>query len=215
MIQAQGRVGPLLCSVGELEVDFEVPAHYPSRACMADWQLVRIHLMSSRFSPFPGRDRLVLFATLMLFWVMLMGSLKMDVLLVGALASAVISLWFSSGLSFFTEFRMSRAALVAGVRYYGYFFQELVKANLKVAAIVISPNLPIDPAIVKVRTRLKSRMGRLMLANSITLTPGTLTVEITGEWLYVHWVQMEAEDIETATASIVAGYERYLEVMYG
>ena len=65
------------------------------------------------------------------------------------------------------------------------------------------------------RTRLTSRMGRLLLASSITLTPGTLTVALQGEWLYVHWVRVDADDIEGATASIVVGFERYLEVMYG
>ena len=44
---------------------------------------------------------------------------------------------------------------------------------------------------------------------------GTLTVELAGEWLYIHWVTVEATDIEAATAGIVSGFERYLEVMYG
>ena len=88
-------------------------------------------------------------------------------------------------------------------------------SNFKLAGVVLSPNLPINPGIVKVRTRLKSRMGRLLLANSISLTPGTLTVELDGEWLYIHWVTMESTDIDAATASIVSGFEHYLEVMYG
>ncbi len=58
-------------------------------------------------------------------------------------------------------------------------------------------------------------MGRLMLANSITLTPGTLTVEVEGEWLYVHCVTLGETDTESATREIAAGFERYLEVMYG
>ena len=90
-----------------------------------------------------------------------------------------------------------------------------MKANLTLAKIVLSPSLPINPGFVKVRTTLKSPMGRLLLANSITLTPGTLTVEMEGEWLYVHWVTMDAQDIDGATARIVSGFERYLEVMYG
>ncbi|MGE5945072.1 MAG: Na+/H+ antiporter subunit E [Betaproteobacteria bacterium] len=49
----------------------------------------------------------------------------------------------------------------------------------------------------------------------MTLTPGTLTVELHGEWLYVHWVTVDSTDSAAATASIVAGFERYLEVMYG
>jgi len=161
------------------------------------------------------RESAVLFATLLLFWVMLNGTLAADVLIIGVLASLVITLSFRTGLSFFTEFRITPQAFVAGIRFYGYFFKELAKSNFKLAAIVLSPDLPIEPGIVKVRTRLKSRMGRLMLANSITLTPGTLTVELEDEWLYVHWVTVQSTDIDTATADIVAGFERYLEVMYG
>lgn len=162
-----------------------------------------------------ARDLMVMFATLFLFWVLLNGTLAADTLGIGLLASLIITLLFRNSLSFFTEFRATPQAFVAGFRYYGYFFKELVKSNLKLTAIVLSPDLPIEPGIVKVRTRLKSRMGRLMLANSITLTPGTLTVEMDGEWIYVHWVKVESVDIDAATASIVAGFEQYLEVMYG
>jgi multicomponent Na+:H+ antiporter subunit E len=162
-----------------------------------------------------ARDSVVLFATLLLFWVMLMGSLSGDVLLVGVLASLAIAFLYRDGLSFFTEFRATPAAFVAGFMYYGYFLKELVKSNFKLAAIVISPSLPINPGIVKVRTKLKSRMGRLMLANSITLTPGTLTVDVRGEWLYVHCVTLDSADLDEATAAIVAGFEKYLEVIYG
>jgi len=161
------------------------------------------------------RSTAVMFATLLLFWLMLMGRLTVDVIVVGVLASLAIAVLYPNGLSFFTEFRATPAAFVAGLRYYGYFFKELVKSNLRLTAIVLSPSLPIRPGIVKVRTRLKSRMGRLMLANSITLTPGTLTVEMDGEWLYVHWTSVESDDIEAATDKIVAGFERYLEVIYG
>lgn len=162
-----------------------------------------------------GRNVIILFATLMLFWVMLSSKLDADILIVGAITSLLIALLYRNGLSFFTEFRFTPAAILAGFRYYAYFFKELFKSNVKLATIVLSPSLPVKPAIVKVRTRLKSRMGRLMLANSITLTPGTLTVEMEGEWLYVHWVRMETDDIEEATACIVSGFESYLEVMYG
>jgi multicomponent Na+:H+ antiporter subunit E len=58
-------------------------------------------------------------------------------------------------------------------------------------------------------------MGRMLLVNSITLTPGTLTVELNGEWLYIHCVTVDSADIEMATANIVSGFEHYLEVMYG
>ena len=157
----------------------------------------------------------ILFVTLMLFWLMLNGRLEADILIVGSIISLAIALLYRNGLSFFTEFRFTPAAFVAGFRYYGYFFKELFKSNLTLAVIVLSPSLPVNPAIIKVRTKLKSRMGRLMLANSITLTPGTLTVEMEGEWLYIHCVTLESADLEEATAQIVSGFESYLEVMYG
>ncbi len=161
------------------------------------------------------RDRAVLFVTLLLFWLMLNGTMAIDSLIIGILVSFSITLLFCSGLSFFTEFRATPQALIAGLFYYAYFFKELVKSNFKLAVIVLSPSLPIKPGIVKVRTKLKSKMGRLMLANSITLTPGTLTVELEGEWIYVHCVTVNSTEIEEATAQIVAGFESYLEVMYG
>jgi multicomponent Na+:H+ antiporter subunit E len=156
------------------------------------------------------------FATLSFFWVLLNGSVATDVLLVGAAVSAVITLLFPNAIPFFGDFRAGRPqAWLAAAGYFGYFFKQLLISNLRLAAIVIAPSLPVSPGIVKVRTRLKTRMGRLLLANSITLTPGTLTVELEGEWLYIHWVRVESIDVEKATAEIVAGFEHYLEVMYG
>jgi len=162
-----------------------------------------------------SRSTAIMFATLLLFWLMLQGSLGLDVIFVGIVVSGAITLLYPRGLSFFTEFRATPEAFKAGFYYYGYFFKELILSNIKLASVVLSPSLPINPGIVKVRTTLKSKMGRLMLANSITLTPGTLTVELEGEWIYVHWVIMESDDIEAATKTIVSGFESYLEVMYG
>ena len=162
-----------------------------------------------------ARDMAMMFGTLLVFWLLLNGSLASDVLLVGLVAALAITFMFRNGLSVVSEFRFPPQALLAAPAYVLFFLKELVKSNLRLASIVLSPALPLHPGIVKVRTRLKSPMGRLLLANSITLTPGTLTVEMDGEWLYIHWVTVESEDIEEATASIVSGFERYLEVMYG
>ena len=162
-----------------------------------------------------ARELAVLFITLFLFWVLLNGTLANDVLLVGFVASLVITLMFQNGLALFSEFRWTPKSIITLLLYVLFFLKELVKSNVSLAKIVLSPVLPLKPGIVKVRTRLKSRMGRLLLTNSITLTPGTLTVDIVGEWLYIHWVTVDSTDIDEATAAIVGGFERYLEVMYG
>jgi multicomponent Na+:H+ antiporter subunit E len=95
--------------------------------------------------------------------------------------------------------------------YIPVFTWALVVANLDVAYRVIHPAMPIHPGIVKVKTRLKSREGRTMLANSITLTPGTMTVDITDDgYLYIHWINAKHEDVEGATRDIVEGFEKII-----
>ncbi|MBP9905648.1 MAG: Na+/H+ antiporter subunit E [Rhodoferax sp.] len=162
-----------------------------------------------------ARNFSVLFSTLFLFWILLNGSVATDVLWVGVVAAFLISLLFRDGTAFVSELRLNPKALFTSVIYVFFFVKELVKSNINLAKIVLSPELPLKPGIVKVRTRLKSRMGRLLLTSSITLTPGTLTVDLVGEWIYVHWVTVDSPDIEGATAAIVSGFEQYLEVMYG
>jgi len=162
-----------------------------------------------------GRNPWLLFASLLLFWILLNGSLAWDVLAVGVVASLLIAWLFADSLAVVAEFRATPAAFAAAGGYLLYFLQALVRSNLQLARVVLTPELPVRPGIVKVRTRLRSRMGRLLLANSITLTPGTLSVELDGEWLYVHWVRMESAEVEAASAAIVSDFERYLEVIYG
>lgn len=159
--------------------------------------------------------RVVLFVTLLLFWVLLNGSLSTDVLWVGVVAAAVITVFFREHMGWFSELRLTPGALATTVAYIFFYMKELAKSNINVASIVLSPDLPVNPGIVTVRTKLKTAMGRMLLANSITLTPGTLSVDLEGDLLHIHWVTVDSPDIEGATQAIVAGFERYLEVMYG
>ena len=75
--------------------------------------------------------------------------------------------------------------------------------------------MPIKPGIVKVKTKLKSDSGVTALANSITLTPGTLTVDVANEnELYVHWLVVESADEAEATKTIVSRFEFFLEKIF-
>lgn len=88
-------------------------------------------------------------------------------------------------------------------------------ANLDVAYRVLHPNLPIKPGIVKVKTKLKSKSGLTALANSITLTPGTMSIEVDPDgYLYVHWIYVKTDDIEKATEIIVRRLEKILERIF-
>ncbi len=159
-------------------------------------------------------DSLKLFGTLLIFWVLLNGSLALGTLAVGLAVAAVIVVFYRDTLSVLSGHKLTPQAIWATLLYVGYFLKELVKANLQMAAIVLDPRLPIEPAIVATKVRLTNPVARLLLANSITLTPGTLSVQYKGDTLYVHWVVAKGTDTETATREIIAGFEHYLEAMY-
>ena len=91
---------------------------------------------------------------------------------------------------------------------FGYY---VVKANLDVAYRVLHPSMPIRPGIVKVRSKLRSDSARTALANSITLTPGTLTVDITADGIfYVHWINVVSIEEEDAARQILGRFEWFI-----
>ena len=98
--------------------------------------------------------------------------------------------------------------------YIPYFLYYCVRANLDVAYRVLHPDMPIRPGIVKVRTTLTTEMGKTFLANSITLTPGTMSVDIVGQDLYIHWINVRGDDPEAHTAQIVKPFEGFLRRIF-
>jgi len=85
-----------------------------------------------------------------------------------------------------------------------------------VALRVTSPYMPINPGIVKVKTRLRSEAALTFLANSITLTPGTLSVDIEQKsgTIYVHWIDVKGKDLAKATDYIVKKFENVIEKVF-
>ncbi len=100
------------------------------------------------------------------------------------------------------------------LRYIPFFIYELAKANLLMAYRILSPKLPIKPALVKARTNLKSHTGRAFLANSITLTPGTMTVDMKDDTLYVHWIYAPTTEEKEVTQKIPGLFEKYIQEVF-
>ncbi|KAB1196712.1 MULTISPECIES: Na+/H+ antiporter subunit E [Haloferax] len=108
----------------------------------------------------------------------------------------VIGLGVGMGIAFFfrrfysDETSVSRSARVApfALLYLLTFLWELLTANVDVARRTLAPSMPIDPAVVEVPLRVRTPMAITTIANSITLTPGTLTMDYDDETnsLYVH-----------------------------
>lgn len=155
-----------------------------------------------------------LFITLFVLWLGLAGSIDNDELVTGAITALVITIIFFS-VAVHAEMKLSIRSFIYVPIYIVVFSIALIKSNLDVAYRVIHPKLPIKPGIVKVRTSLKSRVGRLTLANSITLTPGTLTVDVKDDVFYIHWINVSGQNIQESTDVIVKNFEKYLEVIFG
>ncbi len=158
---------------------------------------------------------ILLFLFLYLVWMLLTDFHSQQEWIAGGVVSLILAAIFAARAQAIGRMRLNPKALIYGILYIFVFLWELVRSNLDVAHRVVMPSLPINPGIVKVRTKLQSPLGRTVLANSITLTPGTLTVESKADMLYIHWIDVSAGDIDMHTQAIVSKFEKYLEVIFG
>ena len=147
----------------------------------------------------------------LIFWLLLTFKLTIPNIIVGSVAALICSL-------IFTRFFIHNIyKLLQPQRYFWFiiylvvFIWECIKANLDVAYRVLHPAMPIRPGIVKVKTTLKSELARTLLANSITMTPGTISVDIIGDYLYIHWIYVRSEDPEVYTGMITGAFEKYIK----
>ena len=154
------------------------------------------------------------FAILFLTWLGFTTSFDPQELITGALLSLIIaSLAFKTftdyGLSFFHPKKLFNI-----VRFIFVFLIALIKSNFDVARRVIDPKLPINPGIVTYKTNLKSDTAKVFLANAITLTPGTLTVDVIGNEMFIHWIDVVSKDPEVIFNEIGADFERILKEIF-
>ncbi|TCJ18920.1 hypothetical protein EZJ19_01560 [Parasulfuritortus cantonensis] len=161
------------------------------------------------FRAAPARAYVIGFGTCLLAWILLTGTLAASELAAGALVALVATAAAGSRLTLLGGLRLSPAAPLHLVRYLGYFLVQLTLSNFDMARRILSPSLPLDPGMVEVHTGLRSELGRMLLANSITLTPGTLTVDVDDDRLLIHWIDRAGgTDMEAATRAIAAGFEQ-------
>jgi len=155
-----------------------------------------------------------LLAVTFVLWLALSSKLDPPELFCGALVCLVISLFGAHMYSRLGFPSLSIRMVLFSVIYMIVLFWEIMKANLDVAYRVIHPKMPIKPGIVVIKTSLKSDIAKMILANSITLTPGTFTLDVIGDNLLIHWINVKAEDIDEATNMIGQRFEKYLRVMF-
>lgn len=149
---------------------------------------------------------LVLGLSLFFFWLVLSGHYVPLILSFGVFSSALVT---------YVVWRMDREDHFAfevplTFRFAGYLlwlFKEIVKANVNVARIILHPRLPISPIMVPFKASQKSDLGRMIYANSITLTPGTITTGTDGEVLRIHaltWHDVDGREEDEMDRRITA-----------
>src|SRR5262245_49022267 len=119
-------------------------------------------------------------------WFAANSSYAVSVLATGAIISAVLAYMFTRKPGAWRDVRMSPGRLYHFVLYTCIFLVELVRANINMMRYVYAPRIKINPGIVRIRTGLETPVGRLALASSIALTPGSLVIDIHGDSFFVH-----------------------------
>jgi multicomponent Na+:H+ antiporter subunit E len=156
-----------------------------------------------------------LWVLLLVVWMFIGSSLDLDILVAGSLVSAALAYAFGSSGYVWNDIRWTPQAAYHFIAYTAVFAVELVRANINMLRYVYSPRIDIKPAVIKVKTRLKTPIGRLALVNSIALTPGSLVLAIEGDTIFIHWLDLPTTDPDEAKRLLVDPFERHLEVVFG
>ncbi|KPU63961.1 cation:proton antiporter [Thermococcus sp. EP1] len=157
-----------------------------------------------------------LYTVLILFiiWMFLTSSFDPQELVMGVIFSLIVG---ALTYEVFTEkglANLNPRRIAYFVAYIPYFIWAMIMANLDVAYRVLHPKRPINPGIVECKTTLTNNTGKLVLANSITLTPGTITLDVKGDRYFIHWIDVKDESVEGASESITKPFEKFLKVIF-
>lgn len=149
-------------------------------------------MIGPRARPISSQFLVLKAAALFVLWVMLSASFNWIHLGLGLLLSFTVA-WINSGHSpFVPKFRLWAKILL----YLPWLFMKIVQSGLHVSKLILHPALPIDPRLIRVEMGLHHHAAVVLLGNSITLTPGTITAEVDRNILMVHAMdEASADDV--------------------
>jgi len=133
-----------------------------------------------------------MFLIFLVIWFVLNGRFSIDVLIAGVAVSAVLALICYQIMGF--SLKNIKAFLYKSIALSGYglyLVKEVFLSTLKMIDIVLNPNAKISPCLIKFKPNLHTKPARILLANSITLTPGTITADLDGEDFWVHTISKD------------------------
>lgn len=129
------------------------------------------------------------------FWILLSGELNVILITSGIVSSLIVAYLSHDLLIGRSSIKTGAVRLLRLYKYTPWLLWEIILANFDVIYRTLHPKMPIDPVIIKFKTDLKTEMGIVILANSITLTPGTVTIDVDrdGEFI-VHALAKEVAE---------------------
>jgi len=157
--------------------------------------------------------RLFTFIALCVLWIILSGQMDFFHISLGIISAGIIT-FISTGLLFDDDAPSVAGALKILCRMIPYLFwllKEIMLANMHVLYLALVPSgiRHVQPAIIHFHTKLKDPAARYLLANSITLTPGTVTIKMEGSQLYVHSIS------DKTTVSLEGDMEKRIAHVFG
>ncbi len=163
--------------------------------------------------------RIVLFGVAFVFWLLIAwpvapmdGRLLWGDIAAGLVVAGLVALVSREIVTQRFGRLLEPARYFWAVIYLFVFAYYVVKANLDVAYRVLHPSMPIRPGIVRATSKLRSASARTALANSITLTPGTLTVDMTEDGtFYVHWINVLTVEEEETAKQVLGRFEWFIQ----
>ena len=150
-----------------------------------------------------------LLAALYLFWI-LMSGIFTPFLLAAGLGSALFIAWLAHRMDLIDREGHPVHLTWSAVTYWPWLIKEILKSAVDVSRIILDPRLPVSPTVVRFKPRQKTVVGLVTHANSITLTPGTLSVEVGPDGFTVHALTKEG-----AAAAAAGEMDRRVERFEG
>ncbi|MBA3505278.1 MAG: Na+/H+ antiporter subunit E, partial [Betaproteobacteria bacterium] len=125
------------------------------------------------------------FAVLFAFWLLLSGYFT-AFLMASGVGSAIAVVWFARRMDMAERDERSIGTVLRALGYWPWLLQEIAKSGWSVSKAILDPKLPISPTLVRFAPTQRSVLGLVIHANSITLTPGTITIEGDANEFLVH-----------------------------
>lgn len=137
------------------------------------------------------------FWLLFLAWLLWSGHFD-DPLLIGlGIASSALVVWISFRMGLLQGEEPSRYVMLRLLGYVPWVLWQVVVTNFQAAAVILAPSLPIYPHLLSLRVKQRTTLGKVIHANTITLTPGTVTLDVRGDTFLIHALTRRAGRLES------------------